>query len=121
MRKIIPLKFFSRLLLIVMLTVTINGMHESAHAIQSDVAAANDQTSLSKISATHQCPCSPLEQHKDYDGCDTCINCACHATQTVQQFKFIYNPSFQDLQTSDLFKYLPEVYLSKFIPPQIQA
>lgn len=105
----------------VMLTVTINGVHESAHAMQSYVAAANDQTSLSEIFATHQCPCSPLEQHKDYDGCDTCVNCACHATQTVQQFKFNYNPTILALQTSDPFKFLPEVFLSKFVPPQIQA
>ena len=121
MRNKIPLKFFSRLLLVVMLTVTINGMHESAHAMQSHVSAASDQTSPSDISESHQCPCTPLEQHKDFDGCDTCVNCACHATQTVQQFTFNYNPSFQDLQTSDPFKFLPEVYLSKFIPPQKQA
>ncbi|MFA7404018.1 MAG: hypothetical protein WC007_08490 [Pelobacteraceae bacterium] len=120
MRKLIPLKFFSRLLLVVLLTATINCVHESAHAMQSNVKMANDQ-SLSEISSPHHCPCSPLEQHKDNDGCDNCINCACHAPLTVQHFKFSYNPSILDLQTSDPFKFLPEVYLSKFIPPQIQA
>jgi hypothetical protein len=120
MRKLIPLKFISRFLLVVILTVTINGMHESAHAIQSHVKMANDQ-SFSESSSPHQCPCSPLEQHKDYDGCDTCINCACHAPLPVQHIKLSYNPSILDLQTFDPFKFLPEVYLSKFIPPQKQV
>lgn len=120
MRKLIPLKFFSRLLLVVMLTVTINGVHESAHAMQCHVNAANDQ-SLLEISSTHQCPCSPLEQLKDYDGCDNCDNCVCHAPLTVQQFKTDYSPSVLDLLTFDPFRFLPEVYLSKFIPPQKQS
>jgi len=121
MRKSIYLKFFSRLLLVVMLTVAINGVHESAAAIQSHMTAASDQVSSSEISATRQCPCSPIGQHKDFDNCDTCINCACHAPLTVQKYNFSYNPSVLNIQTSDPFKYIPEVYLSKFIPPQNQA
>jgi len=108
-------------MLLVMLTMTINGVHESAHAMQSQMTTASDQASHSEISAHNQCPCSPLEQHKDYDGCDTCVNCACHAPLTNQPIRISYNPSILALLVSDLFKFLPEVYLSKFIPPQIQA
>jgi len=105
-----------------MFTVTIDGVLESAHAMQSHVIAAGDQASPSEISASHQCPCSPLEQHKDYDGCDTGVNCACHAPLTMQPIQLSYNPSILDnLYASDPFKHLPEVYLSKFIPPQNQA
>jgi len=43
MRKFIPLQFFSRILLLVMLAVTINGVHESAHAMQNHVTTGNDQ------------------------------------------------------------------------------
>ena len=121
MRKKFPLHFFSRLLLLVMLTVIVNSVHESALAMQVHVKAANFQLSLSEIPAPHQFPCSPHEHRKDFDGCDTCINCACHAPLTVQQLKLSYNPSVQNFQTYDPFKFLPEVYLSKFIPPQIQA
>lgn len=121
MRRLLPLKFISRLILTVMLTVTINSVHESAHAMQSLVVAEDAQVLYSEISASHQCPCSPVEQHKDNDCCDTCVNCACHAPLTVQLFKFSYNPSILDLQTFDPFKFLPEVYLSRFIPPQQQA
>ena len=113
------LKFFSLMLLVVMLTVTINGVHESAHALQSHVTAAGDQVSPADISASQHSPCSPHEHHDDYDGCDTCINCVCHASLIIQPFQFCYNPSILDLSTSDPFKFLPEVYLSKFIPPHI--
>lgn len=121
MRKRIPLQFISRLLLMVMLTVMINGVHEGAHAIQRCVSAPLDQTLPSEISTTHQCPCSPFEQHDEYDGCDTCVSCACHAPLSTRQLEFDYNPTIQKLQTFDLFKDLPEVYLSKFIPPQNQV
>jgi hypothetical protein len=123
MRKLIPLKFLSLVLLVVMLTVAINGVLESAHAMQSQVTSSDEKDGLhSEIAAPHQCPCTPLEQHKDYDGCDTCVNCACHAPLTIQPFQLSYNPSILDnMYASDPFKHLPEVYLSKFIPPQNQA
>lgn len=121
MRKLIPLKFVSQLLLVIMLIVAVNGVHESAHAMQEHVKALGDQASFSQISASHQCPCAPLEQHKDYDGCDTCINCSCHAPLAVQQLVVHYNPIILSLGFSDPYQYLPEVYLSKFIPPQIHA
>ena len=122
MRKHIPLKIFSWILLVLMLAVTIDGALERAHVMQSHVIAASDQTSPSGISASHHCPCAPLEQHKDYDGCDTCVDCACHAPLPIQTFQLSYNPSILDnLSGSDPFKFLPEVYLSKFIPPQNPA
>ncbi len=121
MRKLIPLKFVSQILLVIMLVVAVNGVHESAHAMQDHVKVSSDQASLSQISAPHQCPCAPPAEHKDYDGCDTCINCACHAPLPVQVFKLSRNSIILNLITSEPFTYLPEVYLSKFIPPQIHA
>lgn len=118
MRKFIHLKFFSSLLLLALLTVTINGVHESAHAMQSSAISAS--SALETL--THDdFPCSPCEHHQDYDGCDSCVSCACHASLTVQPFQLSYNPIILDLGTSDPFRHLPEVYLSKFVPPQISA
>lgn len=121
MRKTIHLKFISWVLLAVISAVTIHCVHESAHAIQSHVTAAGEHASDAEISAKHQCPCTPLEQQKDYDGCDTCSNCVCHAPLTIQPFHFSYDPIISYLSTFDPFKHLPEVYLTKFIPPQKQA
>lgn len=121
MRKLSTIKFISQLMLLVMLTIAISGVHESAHAMQSHVTSASKQASHSEISAPHQCPCAPLEQHKDYDGCDKCVNCPCHAPLANEILQISYNPSTLILRFSDPFKFLPEVFLSKFIPPQIQA
>lgn len=119
MRKLIPLKFVSQLLLVVMLIVAVHGVHESAHAMQYSVSSSNDSAiTHAELSAPHQCPCTTPVQHKDYDGCDTCVNCSCHAPLSVQQLVFNYDPSITELQTFDPALYFPEVFLSKFIPPQ---
>lgn len=117
MRKLIPLKFFSSLLLLVMLTVTLHCVHDSAHAEQSDAAVTGERLSPAEVAADHQSPC-PHEQHKDYDGCDSCINCSCHAPFIIQPLQLRYSPIISSLGTSAIFKHLPEVFLSKFIPPQ---
>jgi len=119
MRTFIHLKFVASILLLVMLTVTLQGAHESAHAMQSPVTATS--SALENPVSADTAPCTPFEHHQDYDGCDSCVNCACHASLTVQPIQLSYNPVISNLQTSDPFKFLPEVYLSKFIPPQIQA
>jgi hypothetical protein len=121
MRQYMPLQYISRLLLLVMLSVAVNGAHGSAHAAQRHFSAAGEQAPGARAEADHHCPCSPLEEHNDYDGCDTCINCVCHAPLTVQQFKLGYDPIVLSIRSADPFKHLPEVFLSKFIPPQNPA
>lgn len=121
MRKKIPLHFFSRLLLLVMLTAMGNGVHESAHAMHAHVTAPREQALQPDISESHQCPCVPLEQHKDCDDCDKCVSCSCHAPLTIQQFQMSYNPIIMDLNRFDQFNFLPEVYLSLFVPPDSAA
>jgi hypothetical protein len=115
MRKFIHLKFVSTFLLLAMLTITMNGAHESAHAMQSHV---NTASSVLEAPATQDTPCTPFEHHQDYDGCDSCVNCACHASLTIQPFDFGYNPIILLLKNRVVFEYLPKVYLSKFVPPQ---
>lgn len=100
-----------------MLTVTLHCAHGSAQALQSDAGVTGERVSHSEISAAQQSTC-PHEQHNDYDGCDTCINCTCHAPLIIQPLQLSYNPIVSNLGAADLFKYLPEVFLSKFIPPQ---
>ena len=118
MRKFIHLKFISSVLLLAMLTVTLNGAHESAHAMQSPV---NTASSAVETPVPHDTPCTPFEHHQDNDGCDSCVNCACHASLTIQPIQLGYNPVISNLQIFEPFRFLPEVYLPKFIPPQIQA
>ena len=121
MRKQAHLNFITRLLLMVMLTVVGNAVHESAHARHSHVTVAGEMTLQPEISGSHQCPCAPLEQHNDCDGCDICVNCPCHAPLAIQPFQMSYNPIIMDLNRCDQFNFLPEVYLSLFVPPDSAA
>jgi hypothetical protein len=120
MLKFVHQKFFSWLLLVVMLAAAINGLHECAHAMEGQQSAASVHTSpADSLSAPHDCcPASPLEQHEEADGCDCCVNCACHAPLSVQPFRLSFNPIILSFQPAEPFQYLPEVYLAKFVPPQ---
>lgn len=100
-----------------MLTVAVKGAHQSAHAMQGPSTTAN---SSAEAVAPHDTPCSPFEHHQD-DDCDSCANCVCHASLTVQPLQLNHNPIILNLSTFYPFKHVPEVYLSKFIPPQIEA
>lgn len=117
--KLKPLKFLSEILVLVMLAVTVNCAHESAHAMQNHVLAASEQASPAEVSGPGQLPCAPQGQHSDCDDCDTCLNCACHAPLTVEPFiKLGYDPTMLNLIAPDPFRRVPEVYLSWFIPPK---
>lgn len=117
MRRFIPIKFFSWLLLVLMLSVAVNGMHANAHAGQDHGTVSEDHGQSVGSGDAHPCP--HHEQHQDADGCNTCVNCTCHAPFTVQPFQLSYAPLVQDLNPAEPFRHLPEVYLPKFIPPQI--
>lgn len=99
------------------MAVMVDGLHQCVQASQHHQATFSGQVSDSGVSAADQDHSFPLE-HKDCDVCDTCSNCPCHASLTMQPFQLRYNPSVLELRTDDPFQYLPEVYPSKFIPPQ---
>ena len=120
MRTVIHLKYVATILLLVLLAISVNGVHTDIHARQHHLTVTDAQASLSS-DAAHSCPCTPDEQHNDCDECDSCIHCACHAPLTVQTFQLRYAPLIITLSATDPFKHLPEVVLPKFIPPQNHA
>jgi len=118
----IPQKFFSLLLALVMTITAVSGVHGGDHTLQSNETIAVEQSSPLPVSEPEQCPASPREQHNDFDGCDTCVNCACHAPLIVQAIQLSYKPSVRENVTrSTPFNFLPEVYLSLFVPPDSAA
>lgn len=121
MRNAIPHKFIARLLLIALVTVTLNCVHENAHAVADRVSAMGNQQVHLDASEQCNCPSQPAGHPQDSDECDDCYNCACHAPSTIQFFRLNYNPVIRNLSSSDPFKHLPEVFLPKFIPPQNHA
>ncbi|QOX77762.1 hypothetical protein FY034_02010 [Trichlorobacter lovleyi] len=123
MRKLPFIKFLTQLMLLVMLAITLHGVAESAHALQGCSAVPNASAYIHHPPcANDHCPCStPSSEHKDSDGCDSCVNCICHAPLPMQQLALHYSPVVRDLIFSEPYQFLPEVFLSKFIPPQNQA
>lgn len=118
MRKLLPLKFFSWLILAAVLTALVHGACKSAHASQSGSAVSSEHAAQSEIFASQNCPCCPVEPADHHGACDSCINCICHATSLAGQVELTYLPVVIELQAFHPYKHLPEVFLSKFIPPQ---
>ena len=121
MRNQTHLKFLSWLLLTAMMIAVVHGVHENAHAMQIRATESGYTASTEANSIPHHCPCPPSEQHQDYDGCDSCANCVCHASLSMYQFTLSYSPLVLALKPFEPPFYIPEVYLSRFIPPQNQA
>ena len=115
MRRKLKIKSFSWLLIVVLFSVTLHGVFESAHAFEGHFSPTGEQ--VSAISAADGCPCCPVGDH-DSDGCATCINCLCHTTIPLHPFYLSYSPILLHFQSWEPYRDLPEVYLPKFVPPQ---
>lgn len=113
-------KFVSRLLLVVMLSAILGGVCEDAHAAPgADLLRSQD--AVSYLDQGGACPCCPLEGQADPHGCHAGCDCACHASLNVQPYSYFYTPVLSDLHLCETFAYLPEVFLSRFVPPQLKA
>lgn len=121
MKTLTPTKIISLLMLLVLLNMTVDSVCASAHPMPCHATTAGEQASNQELSAPHKCPCAPLEQHNGYDDCNACLNCTCHALLAGGPLQINYNPTILALHISDPFKFLPEVFYPKFIPPQIPA
>lgn len=109
-------KFVSWFILASVFVVLCNGVCSTAHALESQISAS--QVSADRADSDDT-PCCP-DDHHDSEGsaCDDCVNCLCHVTVVPQLFSLNYLPVFSDLSSFTAFRFIPEVYLPKFIPPQ---
>jgi hypothetical protein len=89
--------------------------------MSTEVPVAGEQIAQTEVSASHECPCPTNNQNKDLDGCAACNICLHNASLNTQSILISYSPFILDLHAYDPFKYLPEVHLPKFIPPEIHA
>lgn len=121
MRKYMPVKFLSYLLLAVISCAFLSGACESAHAMERGGSISVCELSASHAAADCDTPDCPLQDETQHGDCDFCCDCACHASLSGTPFSLNYSPIFAPLQTFDSFTFLPEVFLSKFVPPQLNA
>lgn len=110
----------SLILLLAMVTGMVHGAFGSVHHHGCDQTISTHQHL--DAASTHPCPSCPSHTHDDGDDRGSCMSCSCHAPLTVQQYRLDLVPLFSsDLTPLDAFTHLPEVFLSKFIPPQNPA
>jgi len=115
------LKYTSLIMLMVVFTISVAGFCRSAHSAEASVSdySSNDACYYSDIEKG--CPCGPIDDHAVPDHCDSACNCPCHAPLTLQPVRVVCAQEISPLLFSEPFKATPEVFLSKFIPPQIHA
>lgn len=109
----LPKNGIALVLLLVMLSITLGGVvclgaHPHA-APTADVVATH---------ADGDAPCCPDSGDSDGDHCQSCLSCPCQAPLTGNELRIGYSPSIRTLSFSDYLVPPPDVYLSKFVPPQ---
>ncbi|GFO63552.1 hypothetical protein [Geomonas paludis] len=121
MRNSFPVKFCSFLLLAVIFCTFLSGACDNAHALEGCGTAADCMQAASHVDRGCDTPDCPLQGDAGHDNCDFCCDCACHVSLSVGHFSLDYHPVFAALHTFDRFTFIPEVFLSKFVPPQLRA
>jgi len=85
------------------------GAHDKAHA---SAAHASEQIHGSS------CPGTPSPQHDPGDHfCTGGCGCPCQAPLAPSPAAVSYSPSSTDLYHVEVFRHVPEVYLSLYVPP----
>ncbi len=122
MRYVMPLKSISTLLLAVLFCIILGGVCDRAHATQAGgVTTVSCAQTVSHAGADCDIPVCPTDEEDGHADCDFCCDCACHLSLSLDSFSFNYLPLLSDIQSFDRFAFLPEVFLSKFVPPQLRA
>jgi hypothetical protein len=116
-----------RILALLLLFVTITGLVVSfgenvlcagelpgVHDVIS-VSAPHDPAQAHDIDC---CPCAPSPAHSTSDHfCTGDCGCPCHAPLTSPAITLTHSRTFTYLFHTELTRYIPEVYLSLFVPP----
>lgn len=121
MRDLMPLKSISTLLLVMMFCVILGSACDSAHAMQLGATVVSCEQTVSHGGAECDLPGCLAEGEDGHADCDLCCDCACHLSLSLSSFTFNYLPLLSDIQSFNRFTFLPEVFLSKFVPPQLRT
>jgi hypothetical protein len=110
--------FLSLLMMMVILAGFLNGFCQSACATELSGDAKCQQSTGFSAAVEEGCPSCPADEHSGSHHCDSCCNCPCHAPLTEQPVQLFRSLQLSALVFFEPFTALPEVFLSKFIPPQ---
>ena len=111
----------SFIMLLVMLTISLNGLAYTSCASEAPGAAEFAAAADGAGCGDGSFPVSPTDEHSVPDHNDSGCACPCHASLTVHPFQVTCSLQVVRLNYHYPFKALPEVFLPKFVPPHILA
>lgn len=114
-------KITALLMVMVIVTMAVAGFCRSAHASEPPGDAPYGHCAGHFDEMEQQCPDCPDDSHSGPDQCDSSCNCSCHASLAAQPIQLRYSPQIATLVAIEPIKSLPDVYLPKFVPPQIHS
>jgi len=107
------------LMICVMLSISMFGNCNGAHgSAEASWAQASESCAAAVASDAGHCPSCPADDHAAPGQCDSACYCDCHAPLKASPFQLVCNQLFSQLSFSESSKAIPEVFLSKFVPPQ---
>jgi len=92
-----------------------------AHAQEHAWGGESVETSAVATAAADHCPGCPDGGHSESDHDSSSCYCSCHLPLTEQLVRIQHDPVIAKLISFEPLTSLPEVYLPRFIPPQISA
>jgi len=125
MRRQLNQKYICFVMALVMFVISATGVYHSACAdelpVRATVAAKHEKSADVVSQIKKDCPSCPADNQSSPDRCDSTCHCPCHAPLMAQPVQIASSQQITPLLFCESFKALPEVYLSKFIPPHITA
>lgn len=117
-------KCVSLIMVLLLVTLSVTGFCRNAFSSElpsdstfsSSITKGAGNTAILAFGAC--CPVDPEHDHSLPDHCDSSCNCACHAPLMVHPVQLVCRSLVTPLVFHETTSYPPEVYLSKFIPPE---
>jgi len=115
------LKHTALLLVILIITVSTMGFSHAADS-GAETDDPHHPCQMRCLDATgSSCPDYPADEQSVPHECDSSCHCPCHAQLNAEPVQIGSSPPASHLYVFEPFQSLPEVYLSRFIPPHILA
>ncbi|GFE59395.1 hypothetical protein [Geobacter sp. AOG1] len=114
-------KFVTLLLLAVVIAASVAGLCRETHATERCWGHDAGKSSCSLVGADDHCPSCPAGENSGHSDCDSSCYCSCNLPLTSSFGFSVHAPHVSSLVPLDSFFRFPEVYLPKFIPPQLHA
>lgn len=110
---------FALLIPMMFLNLSVSALLGAAHAAKESGHSSTHSISIFNVVSNDHCPACPTEEHPSNDHSHP--SCEHHSSLYFgsQPLLISYKPHIIIHTSAEPFNALPEVYLEKFIPPQI--